>query len=166
MGQTDPAASVRSLVAPLLDDLGLELFDVELKGGILRVSVDRDGGVDLEAISRASQRVSDLLDEADPIKERYTLEVSSPGLERTLRTPAHFRRYVGTKVSVKTRPDVEGERRFEGVLEEADEDGIAVGGRRLSYDDLDRVRTVFEWGGQPKKQPAKHAKPPKKKAAS
>lgn len=159
----DPVERVRGLVEPLLADMGVELFDVELKAGILRVSVDRVGGqpIDLDSIALASQRVSDVLDSEDPIPDRYTLEVSSPGLERTLRTPVHFRRYVGATVSVKTRPDTDGERRIEGILDAADDDGITVAGRRLSYDDVERARTVFEWGGQPKP----NAKP-KKKAAS
>lgn len=165
MGQSDPVELVRGLVQPLLEDMGVELFDVELKAGILRVSVDREGGIDLDAIGLAAQRVSDLLDQEDPIPDRYTLEVSSPGLERTLRTPAHFRRYIGATVSVKTRPDVEGERRLQGPLDDADDDGITVAGRHLAYADIDRARTVFEWGGQPKPN-EKNAKPPKKKAAS
>lgn len=173
----DPVDRVRAIVEPLLTTLDLELFDVELKAGVLRISVDRpegaaEKGLDLDAISLASQRVSEALDAEDPIDGRYTLEVSSPGLERPLRTPAHFRRYVGTTVSVKTRPDVEGERRIEATLEAADDDGITVAGRRLSYEEIDRARTVFEWGGQPKpakpaKQAKKHAKPDaNKKAAS
>jgi len=169
----DPVDRVRQIVEPLLTDVDLELFDVELKAGILRVSVDKpagaEGPLDLDAISLASQRVSEALDEEDPIEGRYTLEVSSPGLERPLRTPAHFRRYVGTTISVKTRPDVEGDRRIEATLDEADDDGITIAGRRLAYDDIDRARTVFEWGGQPKKT-TKNAKPnaknAKKKAAS
>ena len=153
----DPVERVRGLVAPLLAELDLELFDVELKAGILRISVDRPGGIDLEAIALASQKVSDVLDREDPIPERYTLEVSSPGLERPLRTPAHFLRYVGTTVSVKTKPHVDGERRVEATLDDADDEGIVIAGRRLSYDDIDRARTVFEWGGQPKKTNKKKA---------
>ena len=76
---------------------------------------------------------------------RYTLEVSSPGVERPLRTPEHFRRFVGTSVAVKTRPDVEGDRRLEGTLEAADDEGVVVAGRRLAYDDIEKARTVFVW---------------------
>jgi ribosome maturation factor RimP len=180
----DPAARVRDLVEPLLQGTGMELFDVELKAGILRVSIDREGGVDLEAVTEATRLVSDALDtaEPDPIPGRYSLEVSSPGLERPLRTEAHFRRYIGTTISVKTNPDVEGDRRIEGPLDAADDTGITVAGRRLAYADIERARTVFEWGGQAKagKAPgaAKAAKAPtapkaaatkttpKKKAAS
>jgi ribosome maturation factor RimP len=67
-----------------------------------------------------------------------------------LRTPAHFRRFIGAAVAVRTTPQAEGERRIEGVLTEADEDGIVVDGRRLAYREIDRARTVFEWGPTPK----------------
>jgi hypothetical protein len=90
---------VRELVEPLLATDGLELFDVEFGGGRLIVLADRPGGVDLDALTRATHRISAALDHEDPIPGgRYLLEVSSPGLERTLRTPAHFRRYVGSVV--------------------------------------------------------------------
>ena len=147
----DPAVRVRELVEPVLAAQGLELFDARFSGGSLQIFVDRPGGaVDLDTISAVSTTVSRLLDEQDPVPGRYTLEVSSPGLERTLRTPGHFHRYLGSTVAVKTRPHVEGERRVQGVLEAADDDGVVVAGRRLAYADIDRARTVFEWGPAPK----------------
>ena len=159
----DPAKRVSELIAPLLADQGLELFDVEFNAGTLRVSIDRPGGVDLDAVSAATEVVSAALDLHDPVPdERYTLEVSSPGLERPLRTPEHFRRFVGATVAVKTRPDVAGERRIEGRLDAADESGITVAGRTLAYADVERARTVFEWGPAPKP----NAPSPKKKKAA
>jgi ribosome maturation factor RimP len=161
-------AHVRELLEPVLTASGLELFDVELKAGVLQVSVDRDGGVVLDTVSRAATVVSAALDEADPISGRYTLEVSSPGLERTLRTPDHFRRYVGAMVTVKTRPDVDGERRVTALLDGADDEGFTMGGRRLRYDQVERARTVFEWGATPKpagSQPRTKKSGTKKKAA-
>jgi ribosome maturation factor RimP len=146
----DPEIRVRELVEPVLAAEGLELFDAHLTGGVLQIFVDRPGGVDLETIGAASTVVSRVLDEHDPLPGRYTLEVSSPGLERLLRRPEHFHRYVGTTVSVKTRPEVPGERRLHGTLEEADADGVVVAGRRLAYGEIDRARTVFEWGPAPK----------------
>ena len=146
----DTDEAVRRLVEPLLAARGLELFDVELRSGVLRISVDKDTGLDLDAISEASEVISEALDNEDPIPGKYTLEVSSPGLERPLRTPAHFRRFVGTTVSVRTQPQVEGERRIQGTLEAADDDGITVAGRRLTYSEIERARTVFEWGPAPK----------------
>jgi ribosome maturation factor RimP len=142
---------VRALVEPILAEDGLELFDVEYGGGRVVVLADRDGGVDLDALTRATQRISAALDQQDPIPGgRYLLEVSSPGLERPLRTAAHFRRYVGSLVSVKTYADVEGDRRFRGVLTSADDDGFMVDERRFAYADVERARTVFEWGPAPR----------------
>ena len=146
---------IRALVAPLLEAEGYELYDVEDAGAVLRVLVDRPGGIDLEAVSVATRLVSDAIDEADALDGPTTLEVSSPGLERPLRTPAHFAGAIGSRVSVKTVPGTEGERRFEGVLVEADDESFTVeadGGsvRAFAFGEAERVRTVFEWGGQPR----------------
>ncbi len=149
---------VREVVEAPLASSDLELVDVEHNGNLLRVTVDRPGGVDLDTISDATRLVSDALDRTDVVPGRYVLEVSSPGVERPLRTPDHFRRFVGTTVAVRTRPDTEGERRIEGELETADNEGVVVAGRRLAYDEIERARTVFVWG------PAAKPKPGKKKA--
>ena len=147
---------VRELVeAPLAAD-GFEVVDVVFQGAHLCVTVDRPEGVDIEAVSQASTVVSGLLDTAGPDGEdvvpgTYTLEVSSPGIERPLRTPEHFRRFVGSQVVGRTHPSADGERRFEGLLESADDDGVVVAGRRLAYDDIERARTRFVWPAQPKR---------------
>jgi len=141
---------VRDLIEPTLATQGLEVVDVEQRANILRVSIDRPEGVDLEAISTATRLVSDDLDRHDIVPGRYVLEVSSPGIERTLRTPEHFRRFVGTMVAVRTVAGTEGDRRLEGTLADADDDGIEVGGRRLSYAEIDRARTVFVWAPTPR----------------
>ena len=109
---------------------GLELVDVERRASVLLVTVDRAGGVDLDALTAANRAVSRALDELDPIPGRYSLEVSSPGVERRLRTPAHFARAVGEMVAVKTRPQVPGERRLRGRLVAADDEGFEVASRR------------------------------------
>jgi ribosome maturation factor RimP len=155
VGTTD---TVRDLVEPVLAGLGYELVDVELSGPTLRIRIDRDGGVDLDAIAQASEAVSATLDRHDPMPGRYTLEVSSPGVERPLRTPDHFRRFVGSTVVVRTHPTDEGDRRVEGVLAAADDEGIVVGDRRIPYDRIERARTTFTWGPSPK--------PTKKKATT
>ena len=149
------AERVAAVVAPVVDDLGLALVDVEHQGAAVRVLVDRPGGVDLDAITEVTRRVSRALDEADPIEGRYTLEVSSPGLERPLRTPAHFAGALDATVTVKTRPGTDGDRRFAGTLVAAGDDGIAVRladgtVRDLRYDEIERARTVFEWGPAPR----------------
>jgi ribosome maturation factor RimP len=150
---------VRGLIEPLLGEQGLEVVDVEHSGATLRITVDRaeGGGIDLETVAKASGVVSAVLDRADPIPGRYTLEVSSPGVERPLRTPAHFRRHVGSVVAVKTRPGTEGDRRVEGTLEAADDFGVTVGARTVLYADIERAHTVFSWGGSAKRSTKKRA---------
>ena len=149
------------LVRHALAPLGLELVDLELRSGVARVTVDRLGGADLESLAGASRVVSTLLDEHDPFPgSRYSLEVTSPGVERPLRRPEHFARAVGEKVSIRTLPG-SSERRLQGTLVTADADGVVVSGpelpggsRRLSYDEIERARTVFEWGAGAKALPA------------
>jgi ribosome maturation factor RimP len=145
---------IAELVEPILLDRGHALYDVELTGATVRVLVDRQGGVALDDLEQVSREISAALDDADPMPDQFYLEVSSPGLERPLRRPDHFQKAVGTKVKVKTHPTVEGERRVDGTLVAADDDSFTVdteaGPRTLGYDDVERARTVFEWGGQPK----------------
>ena len=153
MRSDDVSERVRALVTPPLEAAGLELFDVELVGSggntVLRVTIDRASGVDLDAIGDATRLVNGVLDdEPDVVPGRYLLEVSSPGIERPLRRPEHFKRAVGSTVSVKTRPSAavaEGERRVEGTLEAADDAGITVAGRAIPYQDIEKARTRFVW---------------------
>src|SRR5690349_5755751 len=127
MAATD--ARLRALVAPIVDELDLELFDVERTGGKLVVTIDRPGGVDIDAIAKVTRALSHHLDETEPIDGRYVLEVTSPGLERPLRTPDQYRWAIGKQVSLRVaspeRTDA-GERRVTGTLVEADDDGVAV----------------------------------------
>lgn len=143
-----------SIVTPIVDELGAELYDLEFNGGVLKVTVTRPGGIDLDTIGEITRRVSRQLDLDDPIPGRYTLEVSSPGLERPLRRPAHWAKAVGELVRVKLKPHVEGDRRLEGTVVHAGEAaaGIDVDGSvvDVAFDDIDRARTVFVWGGQSK----------------
>ena len=148
---------VEPLVTPVLDAAGLDLYDLELAGGVLRVLVDREGGADLDAIAAVTRALSRTLDEHDPIQGRYTLEVSTPGLERPLRTATHFRGAVGAAVKVKTRPGVEGDRRVDGTVTAAEDDVVTITAddgtsRTLRYDDIERARTVFVWGPADRKK--------------
>jgi ribosome maturation factor RimP len=146
--------AVRRLVEPLVTPHGVEVVDVEHGPGLLRIfldNTDRNQPIDLEAITRYSEQISDLLDLDDPVPGgRYTLEVSSPGLERPLKTPEQFQRFRGTKVNVKTRPNVEGDRRLTGTIDDATDTTVTIDGRTLRYEDIDKAKTVFEWGPTPK----------------
>lgn len=141
---------VRAVTLPILEDLGVDLYDLEVAGGVVRITIDRSGGVDLETITRVTRLVSrELEHRADPAAE-LGMEVSSPGLERNLRTPDHFRRARGMTASVKLGAHVQGERRVQGVVGSSDDDGVMIGTIRVAYSDIDKARTVFEWGPKPK----------------
>jgi ribosome maturation factor RimP len=128
--------TLATLLAPLVEGLGCELWELEYSPGrgtgLLRLYIDAGAGITVDDCERVSRAVSELLDAADPIPGHYTLEVSSPGLERPLRTARHFERFVGETVSVETMQAVEGRRRFKGALTAAGADTveIEVDGRR------------------------------------
>lgn len=153
---------VHDLLDGVVDSAGVELLDVEFAGGSLRVTVDAEGGVTTEQLAQVNRLVSPILDQHDPIPGRYTLEVSSPGLERPLRTPTHFARAVGEQVVVKRVADAEP-RRLRGTLTAADDGVLSLRVVEIDGVDLDEpadhqvevvtvasARTVFEWGPQPK----------------
>lgn len=145
---------VRELVLPLIEDPATELYDVEYQGGVLRIVLDRPGGVDMATITAVTRAVSAALDAADPLPSAYTLEVSSPGLERTLRTPAHFAGAVGSAVKLKLRPGVEGDRRLQGELTAADEQTVTVtidgDVRVVRIDDVTKANVHVDWSPPPK----------------
>ena len=152
--RTESAAAVetrvRSLAAPLLEPFGVELEDVQWGGGRLRLVVDTAGGIDSGTLVLATRTISAELDAADPIPSRYTLEVTSPGVERPLRRPEQYRKAVGSPVAVKLRPGDDGERRIEGRLVAADDESITLetgdGQRReIRLEVVERARTVFDW---------------------
>ncbi len=145
---------VQDLAAAVTRRRSLRLWDVEMTGtqgvSVIRVFVDADEGVDLDTVAEVSEEISRGLDLRDPIANRYTLEVSSPGLERTLRSPEHFALSVGKKVVVKTKDKMVGNsHRIEGTVAGADEGTIRLTLEdeqvELPYDAIKSARTVFEW---------------------
>ena len=132
----------------------LRLWDVELGGAqgaqVVRVFVDADEGVDLDTVAEVSEEISRGLDLRDPIDGRYTLEVSSPGLERSLKRPEHFTLSVGSDVVVKTKERlVGGSHRVDGTVVEADDRSVKLrtGEEEVDvpYEAIKSARTVFEW---------------------
>jgi ribosome maturation factor RimP len=145
---------VRDLAEAVARRRSLRVWDVELAGapgrGVVRVYVDSDDGIDLDTVTEVSEEISRGLDLRDPIPGRYTLEVSSPGLERPLRQPDHFALSIGKAVVVKTRePLVKEGHRVEGVIAEASEGAVRVSTSRgdveIPYEQIKTARTVFEW---------------------
>jgi ribosome maturation factor RimP len=167
-------ARVTAMVAPLVADLKLDLYDIEYRGGVLRITVDTPvgsaGGVTLDDIALLTRMIGRDFDHDDPMPGHYTLEVTSPGLERTLRTTTHIQREIGKLVNLRLRDVAAGDRRVQGVLVGATDDSAIIRLDELSpdgelveravpYAQIDRAKTVFVWGPAPKpgKGPAKQA---------
>ena len=148
---SDLAEQIRGIVEAYLAAEGVELDDVEILGGgkLLRVTVDAEGPLELEHIAALSRGIGRLIEEEDPVASSYTLEVTSPGLERKLRHPAQFLKAVGGEVAVKTYTRIDDDKHHKGRLITANGDGITVdvGGkeRSIAYGDVASARTVFIW---------------------
>ncbi len=153
---------VATIVDPIASDLGLDVYDLEQRGGTIRVTLDTppgsESGITLDQIALATRLISRQLDHDDPIPGRYTLEVTSPGLERALRRPEHFQRELGKEIKVRLSNVESDQRRVRGILVAADEltatirvtDGEDTTDRVIDLSSVDRAHTVFEWGPQPK----------------
>jgi ribosome maturation factor RimP len=146
---------VAELVEPLARAASLTLYDVLHTGSTLRVLVDGPQGVTLDQLAELTRTISVALDLDDPISGSYTLEVSSPGLERPLRRPDHFAGAVGARVTLRTRSDEQGHRRCRGILLTVDERSITVddmeaGPVTVDIGEVESARTVFEWGPAPR----------------
>src|SRR5690242_11666777 len=132
-----------ALIEPVLGRMGYELVELEYSAGrtnaVVRIFIDKLGGeVGLDDCEHVSREISALLDVNDPIPTSYTLEVSSPGFDRVLRTQAHFGRFVGSRVFVELKEPRDGRRRYTGKLLTVDEAGIAL------EVDRERVRMAFD----------------------
>lgn len=138
------------IVTPVVESLGYELVLLEFAGatrhGTLRLFIDSPGGITVSDCERVSREVAAVLDVEDPIATPYQLEVSSPGLDRPLVTPAHFQRFIGETVKVQLWAARDNRRRYAGVLVAADEQGIELalpeGRVQLPYEDIERARLV------------------------
>ena len=147
------AGTVRELVAPVADSLGFMLWDVEyLKEGadmILRITIDKPEGIDIEDCEKMARAIDPIIDEADPIEVSYKMEVSSPGIERVLSRPEHFEACMGEKIEVKLYAPVDGKKQIVGILAAADDKTVTVdvdGSETvLEKSAVAKVSTVFDW---------------------
>ena len=141
--------AVAALALPIVEQAGCTLWDVEYvkEAGewFLRVYIDRDSGVDIDCCEAVSRPLSDALDEADPIQGGYTFEVSSAGLDRVLRRPAHFARCLGRQVDVKLYRPVDGRKEFTGALSGYEGGAVLVDGIRFEKNDVAQVRLHVEF---------------------
>lgn len=169
MSENQVSRRIEALITPVLADLGLEMYDLEYNGGIVKITVDTPpgspGGIDVDQLSQCTRLISRELDHDDPVPGHYTLEVSSPGLERNLRLPRHFQRETGKSAAIRLQNVINGERRMSGVIESAGPDTfvlrLANGEERIiPYDQIDRAKTIFVWEAQakPSNKPGKGSK--------
>ena len=152
----DAAQQLWNVVEPYVSAEGVELDDVEVLGGgkIVRVVVDSDQSLGVDRIADLSRGISRLIDEDDPFTGSYTLEVTSPGLERKLRRPEHFHKALGREIAVKTHRPIDDEKNHRGTLVTANDDAFVMeidgSERRIEFQDVASARTVFVWEKGPK----------------
>ena len=148
------AATVRELILPVANELGYQLWDVEyVKEGakmILRVTIDKAEGINIEDCEKMHRAIDPVLDAADPIEAAYYLEVSSPGIERDLRTDEHLLACIGEKVEARLYAPVDGSKKLVGILAayENGEITLAIGERvqKLPRTAVSKIKTVFDFG--------------------
>lgn len=142
---------LEELLASTCAALRVTLYDLELSRDTLLVTVDRDHGIDLDTVTEVARVLSAALDEHETLlpAEHYELEVSTPGLERRLRRPGHFRAVLGSEISVRLVPGNDGQRRFEAVLLAVDESGIEIkdgeSSRSIPFSAIERAHLIFDW---------------------
>ena len=144
-------AVVTELIEPTVATLGLELWGIEHvpqgKYSLLRIYIEREEGVTIEHCEQVSKQVSALLDVEDPIAGEYTLEVSSPGIERPLFTAAQFALFAGSKVNLRLRSPLQGRRKFKGTIAKVEGDSISLQvddiNYTLNFPDVEKANIVF-----------------------
>ena len=143
-------SKVETLIAPKIEELGYELYDVEYtkegKDLFLRIFIDDEKGIDLNDCEKVNNGIVDLLDEADYIKEQYFLEVSSPGVERVLRKDKHLQANLGNRVNVKLfHKDLKDRKEYEGILQNFNEKEITIDEEKFDRKNIAQIKTVYNW---------------------
>lgn len=145
---------VTSLVEPIIEEIGYELHDVEYskegKNYFLRIFIDSKNGIDLNDCEKVNNAITDILDEANYIKEQYFLEVSSPGIERLLRKDKHLKQNIGKEINIKLfKKDENGNKEYSGTLYAFDESNIKI--EKDDYEinierkNISQIKTVYNW---------------------
>ena len=128
--QNNTESKVLTILEPILEEKALELADLEfVKEGpnwYLRVYIDKDGGVTIEDCENVSRILEKKLDETDPIEQAYILEVSSPGIDRPLKKPEHFEKYIGEIIDIKLYKPLEGKKEYQGELKQFNDGVITI----------------------------------------
>lgn len=138
--------TIDQLVRPVADELNYEIYHIEYvkENGeyYLRIYIDKEGGIALSDCEALSRRVSDILDEKDPIATAYFLEVSSPGLNRGLYTDAHFEKQIGKEVLIRFTKSLDGRKNIKGILKEVKDDSIVIEAESLVIVPKDKIKSA------------------------
>lgn len=153
MSVSNIESKVENLLKDIIENLGYELYDVQYvkegKDFYLRIVIDKEKGIDLNDCEKVNDAINDILDEADYIKDQYFLEVSSPGLERTLRKEKHFQSQIGNKILIKLFKPISKKKEFEGILKSYSEDELILiqdeEEVKIEVKNIALARTVFDW---------------------
>lgn len=141
--------AVWKYIEPKVNELGLSIYDVEyIKEGTnwyLRIYIDKEEGVSIEDCENVSRAVDPLLDELDPIKTPYSLEVSSPGIERVLRRDEHFKKYLNKEVEVSLFKSINGEKKIRGILVDFNDNTIKIDNLDVERKDISVIKTVYNF---------------------
>lgn len=145
---------VEKLVKPKIEEIGYELYDVEYakegKDYFLRIYIDNPKGIDLNDCEKVTNSISNLLDEANYIKEHYFLEVSSTGIERVLKKDKHLQQNIGNEIEIKLfKKNENGKKEYKGILEKFDENNITIiiGNNviKIERKDIAHIKTIYNW---------------------
>ncbi len=145
---------VEKLVKPIIEKIGYELYDVEYakegKNYFLRIFIDNEKGIDLNDCEKVNDRITDILDEENYIKEQYFLEVSSPGIERVLRKDKHLKQNIGEQINIKLfKKDENGKKEYLGKLKEFDDFKIVIeqdeNEIQIERKNISQIKTVYNW---------------------
>lgn len=141
--------AVWKYIEPKVNELGLSIYDVEyIKEGTnwyLRIYIDKEEGVSIEDCENVSRAVDPLLDELDPIKTPYSLEVSSPGIERVLRRDEHFKKYLNKEVEASLFKSINGEKKIRGILVDFNDNTIKIDNLDVERKDISVIKTVYNF---------------------
>ena len=146
---------VEKLVEPKIQEIGYDLYDVEYakegKNYFLRIIIDKPEGIDLNDCEKVNNEITDILDQADYIKEQYFLEVSSPGIERTLKKDKHLEKNIGKEVNIKLfKKDENGIKEYQGILKNFDTENITIETqtneeKQIQRKSIAQIKTIYEW---------------------
>ncbi len=143
---------VEDLIASKVNELGFDLYDVEyVKEGkeyYLRVYIDKEDGIDLNDCETVSNGISDILDEANYIKEQYFLEVSSPGIERVLRKEKHLQANIGNQIEIRLFKPIEKQKQYTGILIGFNKESVEIENEKvISIDrkNIAQIKTIYDW---------------------